>query len=95
MVKQEEFVLTLGGQRSNERITRWKTTCNGKKNEKRKRKRNNVPTMTQARCRIRRKTDLLYGGNWYLRGLGSKGSSAMIDNDERLRTNNDKHEETL
>lgn len=51
--------------------------------------------MTQARCRIRRKTDLLYGGNWYLRGLGSKESSAMIDNDERLRTNNDKHEETL
>lgn len=40
VVKQEEFVLTLGGQRSNERITRWKTTCNGKKkNEKRKRKR--------------------------------------------------------
>lgn len=51
--------------------------------------------MTQARCRIRRKTDLFYGGNWYLRGLGSKESSAMIDNDERLRTNNDKHEETL
>lgn len=49
----------------------------------------------QARCRIRRKTDLFYGGNWYLRGLGSKKSSAMIDNDERLRTNNDKHEETL
>lgn len=29
--------------------------------------------MTQARCDIRRKTDLLDGGNWYLRGLGSKG----------------------
>lgn len=36
MVKQEEFVLTLGGQRSNERITRWKTTCNGKKTKKEK-----------------------------------------------------------
>lgn len=78
----------MGGQRSNERITRWRTTCN---EEKRKRKRNNVPTITQARC-IRRKTDLLYGGNWYLR---SKGSSSMKDNDERLRTNNDKHEEII
>lgn len=74
MVKQEEFVLTLGGQRSNERITRWKTTCNGKKKRKKKKEEeSNVSTMTQARCDIRRKTDLLDGGNWYLRGLGSKG----------------------
>lgn len=39
------------------------------KKGKRKSKRNNVPTITQARRRIRgKKTDLLYDGNWYLKG---------------------------
>lgn len=44
-----------------------------KKRKKKKEEESNVSTMTQARCRIRRKTDLLDGGNWYLRRLGSKG----------------------
>lgn len=44
-----------------------------KKRKKKKEEESNVSTMTQARCDIRRKTDLLDGGNWYLRGLGSKG----------------------
>lgn len=67
------------------------------KKGKRKSKRNNVPTITQARRRIRgKKTDLLYDGNWYLERtkLGSKGS-ATKDKEERSRTNNDKHEGTL